>query len=194
MNQQRGGLGNSKQTSACKRSLSKTLSTIEADTESSCISASSQLPSTSDNTEVPKRKGDVEFELQLEMALSATAAENQNSNQANHMTQSIGSLQDSTPPMKKLRQITEVEPSSSSEATSVSLSLPLPDYYYVLISSNNNPKQQFLGHIISDHFMRYSSISSPGLCPARRGDTEVGAGADGREGSDASACEEPFAG
>ncbi|KAG2583986.1 hypothetical protein PVAP13_6KG255700 [Panicum virgatum] len=113
MNQQRGGLGNSKQTSACKRSLSKTLSTIKADTESSCISASSQLPSTSGNTEVPKRKGDVEFELQLEMALSATAAENQNSNQANHMTQSIGSLQDSTPPMKKLCQNTEATSSSS---------------------------------------------------------------------------------
>jgi xeroderma pigmentosum group C-complementing protein len=113
MNQQRGSLGKPKQTSACKRSLSKTLSTIKADTESSCISASSQLPSTSGNTEVPKRKGDVEFELQLEMALSATAAENQNSNQANHMTQSIGSLQDSTPPMKKLCQNTEATSSSS---------------------------------------------------------------------------------
>jgi len=124
MNQQRGSLGKPKQTSACKRSLSKTLSSIKAGTESSCISASSQLLSTSGNTEVPKRKGDVEFELQLEMALSATAAENQNSNQANHMTQSIGSLQDSTPPMKKLRQNTEAT-SSSSAVWSRSAGAPL---------------------------------------------------------------------
>jgi xeroderma pigmentosum group C-complementing protein len=115
MNQQGGGHGKSRQISACKRSLSKTLSSIKkADNESSSISASSQLPSTSGNAEVPKRKGDVEFELQLEMALSATAAETQNNNQATHMSQSISSLQDSTPPMKKLRQNTE--PTSSSSA------------------------------------------------------------------------------
>jgi hypothetical protein len=35
----------------------------KADNESSSISASSQLPSTSGNAKVPKRKGDVEFEL-----------------------------------------------------------------------------------------------------------------------------------
>ncbi|PAN35381.1 hypothetical protein PAHAL_6G204200 [Panicum hallii] len=124
MNQRRGGLGKSKQTSACKRSLSKTLSSIKADNESSCISASSQLPSTSGNAEVPKRKGDVEFELQLEMALSATAAENQNNNQVNHMSQSIGSLQDSALPKKKLRQNTEAT-SSSSAVWSRSAGAPL---------------------------------------------------------------------
>ncbi|RCV31142.1 hypothetical protein SEVIR_6G159100v4 [Setaria viridis] len=124
MNQQRGGPGKSKQTSSCKRSLSKTLSSIKADNESSCISASSQLPSTSGNAEVPKRKGDVEFELQLEMALSATAAETQNNNQATHMSQSISSLQDSTPPMKKLRQNTEAT-STSSAVWSRSAGAPL---------------------------------------------------------------------
>ncbi|OEL35017.1 DNA repair protein RAD4 [Dichanthelium oligosanthes] len=124
MNQQRGDLGKSKQTSACKRSLSKTLSSIKADNESSCISASSQLPSTSSNAEVPKRKGDVEFQLQLQMALSATAAETQNNNQATHMSQSIGSLQDSTPPMKKLRQNTEAT-STSSAVWSRSAGAPL---------------------------------------------------------------------
>ncbi|CAL4998846.1 unnamed protein product [Urochloa decumbens] len=124
MTQRRGGLGKSKQTSACKRSLSKTLSGIKSDNESSCLSASSQIPSTSSNAEVPKRKGDVEFELQLEMALSATAAETQNNNQATHTSQSIGSLQDSTPPMKKLRQHTEAT-SSSSAVWSRSAGAPL---------------------------------------------------------------------
>lgn len=124
MNQRRGSLGKSKQTSACKRSLSKTLSSIKGDNENSCISASSQLPSTSGSAELPKRKGDVEFELQLEMALSATAAETQNNNQVNRTSQSIGSLQDSTPPMKKLRQNTEAT-SSSSTVWSRSAGAPL---------------------------------------------------------------------
>nr|CAB3483004.1 unnamed protein product [Digitaria exilis] len=124
MNKRKGSLGKSKQISACKRSLSKTLSSIKADNESSCISASSQLPSTSGGAELPKRKGDVEFELQLEMALSATAAETQNNNQVNHTSQSIGSLQDSTPPMKKLRQNTEAT-SSSSAVWSRSAGAPL---------------------------------------------------------------------
>ncbi|CAO2188269.1 unnamed protein product [Urochloa humidicola] len=124
MNQRRGSLGKSKQTSACKRSLSKTLSGIKADNESSCVSASSQVPSTSSNTEVPKRKGDVEFELQLQMALSATAAETQNNNQTTHMSQSISSLRDCTPPMKKLHQNTEAT-SSSSAVWSRSAGAPL---------------------------------------------------------------------
>jgi xeroderma pigmentosum group C-complementing protein len=66
----------------------------------------------------------VEFELQLEMALSATAAENQNNNQVNHMSQSIGSLQDSALPKKKLRQNTEAT-SSSSAVWSRSAGAPL---------------------------------------------------------------------
>ncbi|CAO2210995.1 unnamed protein product [Urochloa humidicola] len=124
MNQRRGTLGKSKQTSACKRSLSKTLSSIKADNESSCVLTSSQLPPTSANAEVPKRKGDVEFELQLEMALSATAAETQNNNQATHVSESTGSLQDSTPPMKKLRHNKEAT-SSSSAVWSRSAGAPL---------------------------------------------------------------------
>jgi hypothetical protein len=54
--------------------------------------------------------------------------------------------------------------------------------------------------ICLDHFMR-DVINFPlhGRRPAslrahNRGDAQVGAGADGREGSDASTCEEPFAG
>lgn len=118
MNQRRGDLGKSKQSSACKRSLSKTLSSIKSDHESSCAStskdksASNQVPS-SNNAEVPKRKGDVEFELQLEMALSATAAETQNNKLATHTSQSTVSLQDSSPPLKKLRQNVEALSSSS---------------------------------------------------------------------------------
>ena len=118
MNQQRGDLGKSKQTSACKRSLSKTLSNIKSDHESSCASTSKdksdsdQYPSRN-NAEVPKRKGDVEFELQLEMALSATAAKTQNNKLATHTSQSTVSLQDSSPPLKKLRQNAEALSSSS---------------------------------------------------------------------------------
>uniref|UniRef100_A0A0A9DIQ6 Rad4 beta-hairpin domain-containing protein n=1 Tax=Arundo donax TaxID=35708 RepID=A0A0A9DIQ6_ARUDO len=117
MIQQSGIRGKSKQTLACKRNLSESLSSIKADHGSSCTSASKdkcQFPSTSSNAEVPKRKGDLEFELQLEMALSATAAETQYDKLATHASQSIGSLHNSTPPMKKLRK--NVEASSSSSA------------------------------------------------------------------------------
>ncbi|KAJ1268490.1 hypothetical protein BS78_07G139700 [Paspalum vaginatum] len=130
MNQRRGDLRKSKQASACKRSLSETLSSIKADLESSSASASvdksasGQFPSSSNNAEVLKRKGDVEFELQLEMALSATAAETRNNKLATNMSQSIGSLQDSTPPLKKLRQTSEAV-SSSSAVWSRSAGAPL---------------------------------------------------------------------
>lgn len=131
MNQQTGDLGKLKQTSACKRSLYKTLSSIKSDHESSCAStskdksSSNQFPSTSsNNAEVLKRKGDVEFELQLEMALSATAAETQNNKLATHMNQLTVSLQDSSSPLKKLRQNVEAL-SSSSAVWSRSAGAPL---------------------------------------------------------------------
>ena len=78
MTKQRGNLGDLKSTSACRRSLSKNLSNCKVDQYASTSkdeSSSSQCPLTSSNAEIPKREGDVEFELQLEMALSATAAE-----------------------------------------------------------------------------------------------------------------------
>lgn len=130
MNERRGDLNKTKQVSACKRSLSKTLSSIRTDHESSSASASidksasSQFSSSSNNAEVPKRKGDVEFELQLEMALSATAAETQNNKLATNMNQSTGRLQDSTPPLKKLRQNSEAV-STSSAVWSRSAGAPL---------------------------------------------------------------------
>jgi xeroderma pigmentosum group C-complementing protein len=117
--QQRGNLGKSRQTSACKRNLSKSLTIMKEDDGSSCASASkdnstsSQLPPISNNAEVPKRKGDLEFELQLEMALSATATDPQNNKVATHVSKSTGSLQNSTPPLKKLRKNSEASLSSS---------------------------------------------------------------------------------
>lgn len=129
MNQQRGDLGKLKQTSACKRSLSKTLASIKSDHESSCAStskdksASNHFPS-SNNAELPKRKGDVEFELQLEMALSATGAETETNELGIHMSQSTVSLQDCSPPLKKLRQNMEAI-SSSSAVWSRSAGAPL---------------------------------------------------------------------
>ncbi|KAL6598608.1 hypothetical protein ACP70R_046307 [Stipagrostis hirtigluma subsp. patula] len=113
MTQQRGNLGKSKGTSTSKRSLSKSLSSIKADHGSSQASASSQCPSTSSNAEVPKRKGDVEFELQLEMALSATAAKTPNNTLDSHVSQSDSSLQDFTPAFKKLRKNAEGSSGSS---------------------------------------------------------------------------------
>lgn len=117
--QQQGNLGNLKRTSACGRSLSKNLSKCKADHASSCASTSkdkscsSQYPSISNNAEVPKRKGDLEFELQLEMALSATTAEIQDNKLATQLSQSTGSLLDSTPPLKKLRKNAEASSNSS---------------------------------------------------------------------------------
>ncbi|TVU05803.1 hypothetical protein EJB05_48986, partial [Eragrostis curvula] len=116
--QQKGNLAKSRQNKGCKRSLSKSLSSRKADHESSCASAStdnsasSQCPPISKNAEVPKRKGDLEFEMQLEMALSATAAETQNNKLATHVSQSTGSLHNSTP-FKKLRKNSEASSSSS---------------------------------------------------------------------------------
>ncbi|XP_062191832.1 DNA repair protein RAD4 isoform X2 [Phragmites australis] len=119
MTEQRGNLGKSKRTSACQRSLCKSLSSVKADHGSTCASASehkstsSQFPYTSNNAEVPKRIGDVEFELQLEMALSATATETKNNKLATHVSQSTGSLHNSIPPLKKLRKNAEASNSSS---------------------------------------------------------------------------------
>lgn len=110
---QRGDLGNLKRTSACK-SLSKNLSNCKADKYASTSkdeSSSSPDPFTSSNAEIPKRKGDVEFELQLQMALSATGAEIQEKLAATS-SQSIGTLLDSTP-LKKLRKNAEVASNSS---------------------------------------------------------------------------------
>ncbi|KAK3121748.1 hypothetical protein QOZ80_8BG0660270 [Eleusine coracana subsp. coracana] len=119
MIQQRGNHGKSKQTPACKRNLSKSLSIQKGDNGRSCASnskdnpTSSQLPVVSNNTEIPKRKGDLEFELQLEMALSATAADTQNNKLSTHVSQSTVSLHNSTPPLKKLRKNSEASSSSS---------------------------------------------------------------------------------
>ncbi|VAI73029.1 unnamed protein product [Triticum turgidum subsp. durum] len=110
---QRGDLGNLKRTSACK-SLSKNLSNCKADQYASTSkdeSSSSSNPFTSSTAEIPKRKGDVEFELQLQMALSATGAEIQEKLAATS-SQSIGTLLDSTP-LKKLRKNAEVASNSS---------------------------------------------------------------------------------
>ncbi|KAF7100728.1 hypothetical protein CFC21_102206 [Triticum aestivum] len=110
---QRGDLGNLKRTSACK-SLSKNLSNCKADqyaSTSKAESSSSPNSFTSSNAEIPKRKGDVEFELQLQMALSATGAEIQEKLAATS-SQSIGTLLDSTP-LKKLRKNAEVASNSS---------------------------------------------------------------------------------
>ncbi|XP_073361913.1 DNA repair protein RAD4 isoform X2 [Aegilops tauschii subsp. strangulata] len=110
---QRGDLGNLKRTSACK-SLSKNLSNCKADQYASTSkdeSSSSPNSFTSSNAEIPKRKGDVEFELQLQMALSATGAEIQEMLAATS-SQSIGTLLDYTP-LKKLRKNAEVASNSS---------------------------------------------------------------------------------
>ncbi|KAM3209367.1 hypothetical protein ACQJBY_063821 [Aegilops geniculata] len=110
---QRGDLGNLERTSACK-SLSKNLSNCKADQYASTSkdeSSSSPNSFTSSNAEIPKRKGDVEFELQLQMALSATGAEIQEKLAATS-SQSIGTLLDSTP-LKKLRKNAEVASNSS---------------------------------------------------------------------------------
>jgi xeroderma pigmentosum group C-complementing protein len=117
--EQRGNLGKSRKTSACKRNLSKSLSVMKADNGSRCASASkdnstsSQFLPTSNNAEVPKRKGDLEFELHMEMALSATAVDTQNNSLSNHVNQSTGTLHNSTPPLKKLRKNLEASSSSS---------------------------------------------------------------------------------
>ncbi|KAL6862447.1 hypothetical protein ACP4OV_016788 [Aristida adscensionis] len=114
LTQQKSNVGKSKRTTACQRSLAKSLSSIKADHGSSHASVSSEFPSTSSNAEGPKRKGDVEFELQLQMALSATAAKTPNNAQDIHVSQSTISLQDFIPPFKKLRK--NAEASSSSNA------------------------------------------------------------------------------
>ncbi|XP_015696104.1 DNA repair protein RAD4 isoform X2 [Oryza brachyantha] len=102
----------------CKKSLSKKLSKCKADHGISCASqskdssSSSQYPSTS-NAEVPKRKGDWEFELQLEMALLASAAEVQDNELATHLNLSTDSILNSTPPFKKLNKSAEAPCNSS---------------------------------------------------------------------------------
>ncbi|CAM0911519.1 unnamed protein product [Alopecurus aequalis] len=116
MTKQRGNLGNLKSTSACRRSLSKNLSNCKVDQYASTSkdeSSSRQFPLTSSNAEIPKRKGDVEFELQLEMALSATATESQENKLAATSNQSTGTLVDSIQPLKKLRKNVEVASNSS---------------------------------------------------------------------------------
>ncbi|KAG8047367.1 hypothetical protein GUJ93_ZPchr0008g13288 [Zizania palustris] len=121
MTPQKGNLINMKKTSACRRSLSKKLSNCKADHGINSASpskdklVSTQYSSTSNNAEVevPKRKGDLEFELQLEMALSATAAEIQDNKLAIQLNQSTDSLQNSTPPLKKLRKSAEASSNSS---------------------------------------------------------------------------------
>ena len=116
MTKQQGNLGNLKSTSACRRNLSKKLSNFKVDQYASTSkdeSSSRQCPLTSSNADIPKRKGDVEFELQLEMALSATAAEIQENKLTSTSNQSTGTLLDSTPPLKKLRKNAEVVSNSS---------------------------------------------------------------------------------
>uniref|UniRef100_A0ACD6AK52 Uncharacterized protein n=1 Tax=Avena sativa TaxID=4498 RepID=A0ACD6AK52_AVESA len=116
MTKQRRNLGNLKSKSACRRSLSKNLSNFKVHQSASTPkdeSSSRQCPLTSSSADIPKRKGDVEFELQLEMALSATAAEIQENKVAATSSQSTGTLLDSTPPLKKLRNNAEVVSNSS---------------------------------------------------------------------------------
>uniref|UniRef100_A0A0E0LUU1 Rad4 beta-hairpin domain-containing protein n=1 Tax=Oryza punctata TaxID=4537 RepID=A0A0E0LUU1_ORYPU len=103
----------------CRKSLSKKLSKCKANHRNSCpslskdSSSSSQYPSTSSNVEVTKRKGDLEFELQLEMALLASAAKSQDNKLATQLNQSTDSLLNSTPPLKKLRKSAEASSNSS---------------------------------------------------------------------------------
>lgn len=119
MAKQQCNLGNLKRTSACRRSLSKNLSNCNAADGSSFASTSngessrSPCPLTPSTAEMKKRRGDVEFELQLEMALSATAADSKENKLATTSSQSTGSLLYSTPPLKKLRKNAEVEANSS---------------------------------------------------------------------------------
>uniref|UniRef100_A0A0E0IC33 Rad4 beta-hairpin domain-containing protein n=1 Tax=Oryza nivara TaxID=4536 RepID=A0A0E0IC33_ORYNI len=103
----------------CRKSLSKKLSKCKANQRDSSASlskdssSSSQYPSTSSNAEVPRRKGDLEFELQLEMALLASAAKSQDNKLATQLNQSTDSLLSSTPPLKKLRKSEEASSNSS---------------------------------------------------------------------------------
>uniref|UniRef100_A0A0E0AVI8 Rad4 beta-hairpin domain-containing protein n=1 Tax=Oryza glumipatula TaxID=40148 RepID=A0A0E0AVI8_9ORYZ len=103
----------------CRKSLSKKLSKCKANQRDSSASlskdssSSSQYPSTSSNAEVPRRKGDLEFELQLEMALLASAAKSQDNKLATQLNQSTDSLLNSTPPLKKLRKSEEASSNSS---------------------------------------------------------------------------------
>ncbi|KAM0887916.1 hypothetical protein ACQ4PT_028684 [Festuca glaucescens] len=116
MTKQRCNLGNLKNKSACRRSLSKNLSNCKDDQSaltSKDESSSRQCPLTSSSADIPKRKGDAEFELQLQMALSATAAEIQENKLAATSSQSTGTLLNSTPPLKKLRKNAEVASNSS---------------------------------------------------------------------------------
>lgn len=113
---QRCNLGSLKSKSACRRSLSKNLSNCKVDQSASTSkdgSSSMQCPLTSSNADIPKRKGDVEFELQLEMALSATATETQENKLPATSSQPTGTLLESTPPLKKLRKNAEVASNSS---------------------------------------------------------------------------------
>jgi xeroderma pigmentosum group C-complementing protein len=116
MTKQQCNLGNVKSKSACKRNLSKNLSNCKDDQSASTSkdeSSSGQCPLTSSSADIPKRKGDVEFELQLQMALSATAAEIQENKLAATSSQSTGTLLNSTPPLKKSRKNAEVASNSS---------------------------------------------------------------------------------
>lgn len=116
MTKQRCNLGNLKNKSACRRSLSKNLSNCKDDQSASTSkdeSSSRQCSLTSCSSDKAKRKGDVEFELQLQMALSATAAEIQENKLAATSSQSTGTLLNSTPPLKKLRKNAEVASNSS---------------------------------------------------------------------------------
>jgi xeroderma pigmentosum group C-complementing protein len=116
MTKQRCNLGNLKNKSACRRSLSKNLSNCKDDQSASTSkdeSSSRQCSLTSSSSDKAKRKGDVEFELQLQMALSATASEIQENKLAATSSQSTGTLLNSTPPLKKLRKNAEVASNSS---------------------------------------------------------------------------------
>ncbi|KAF0899284.1 hypothetical protein E2562_015933 [Oryza meyeriana var. granulata] len=103
----------------CRKSLFKKLFNCKADhgissaSLSKDTSSSSQYPSTSSNAEVLKRKGDLEFELQLEMALLASAAEIPDKKLATQLNQSNDSLLNSFPPLKKLRKSAETSCNSS---------------------------------------------------------------------------------
>uniref|UniRef100_A0A0D9X811 Rad4 beta-hairpin domain-containing protein n=1 Tax=Leersia perrieri TaxID=77586 RepID=A0A0D9X811_9ORYZ len=103
----------------CRKSLSKKLLKCKANNGNSSASvskdspSSSQCPSTSSNAEVPKRRGDMEFELQLEMALLASEAQTQDNKVATQLNQSTDSLLNSTPPLKKLRKSGEGSSNSS---------------------------------------------------------------------------------
>ncbi|KAL8476344.1 hypothetical protein ACS0TY_028862 [Phlomoides rotata] len=91
--------------------------------------------------EVSKRKGDLEFQMQLEMAISATAIESSKSSYASNVPESASTSSTITTPSKKMRKIRNEESQTSSNGISTAIGskkVGAPLYWAEVFCSGEN--------------------------------------------------------